>query len=79
MKSKKRDENISKELNAENLKAELWDTLLKLRNREIPPAVALAVAANSREIMRVVRAELLIAAATSSTPSRSMIGSKRIP
>lgn len=54
--------------------AELWDTLLRLRNREIPPQAALAVAANAREIMRVVKAELQIAAATGTIPSKKMIG-----
>ena len=63
-----------KTLNSENLKAELWDTLLKLRNKEIPPVTALAIAAQAREIMRVVRAEIAIANARGDTPSQKMIG-----
>ena len=64
-------------LNADNLKTELWDTLLKLRRAEIPPATALAIAANAREIMRVVRAELAIAAATGSAPTKTLIGTEK--
>ena len=63
-----------KKLNSETLKAELWDTLLGLKGKEIPPQVALAVAANSREIMRIVRAELQIAAALGETPTKKFIG-----
>lgn len=61
-------------MNANNLKEELWNTLIKLRNKEIPPQAALAIAANAREIMRVVRAELAIAAATGTAPSKTVIG-----
>ena len=74
--SLKQRENIARELNANNLKEELWDTLIKLRNREIPPQVAIAIASNAREIMRVVKAELIIAAATGTPPNKAMIGTR---
>ncbi len=63
-----------KTLDSSNLKAELWETLLKLTNKEIPPATAIAIAAQSREIMRVVRAEMAIAAASGKIPSTQLIG-----
>ena len=50
-----------KKLTAENLKSELWKTLLGVRNRKVEPIVANAIATQSREILRVVKMEYLIA------------------
>lgn len=72
--SSRKEKSPIRELTANNLKDELWITLIKLRNREIPPQAALAIAANAREIMRVVRAELTIASATGTPPTKQMIG-----
>ncbi len=65
---------MQKILNSNNLKAELWDTLLKLRKGEMPPTQAIAIAAQARELMRVVKAEMAIAAANGDVPERKLIG-----
>lgn len=48
------------ELSAKNLKLELWDTLLDLRENKIEPARADSIACQSREILRTVRTQLAI-------------------
>lgn len=48
------------ELNAVNLKAALWDTLKKVKAGSITPASGDVVAAQAREILRCVRAQLSI-------------------
>ena len=64
---------LKKKLSAQALKAELWDTLLLLRNKKIPPTTAVAISIQSREIMRIVRAEMAIANALGDAPSRTLI------
>ena len=47
----------TKELTAQNLKNELWEVLQDLRSNKIDPHHAEAVASQSREIIRVLRAQ----------------------
>ena len=49
------------DLSAANLKQALWETLQGVRSKKVDPRQANAVASQSREIMRVVRAEIQIA------------------
>jgi hypothetical protein len=66
-----------KELSAGQLKAELWDTLLKLKAKKIAPIVANAVAKQSREIMNVVRAEMAIAASNNQKFSQNILSTNK--
>lgn len=50
-----------KALTAETLKQALWDTMCGLRDKTVKPDVANSTAAQAREIMRVVRTEIVIA------------------
>ena len=49
-----------KELNASNLKNELWDTLVELRSGSIQPGQGDAIASQAREILRTVRTQLIV-------------------
>mgnify|MGYP000520523399 CR=1 FL=1 len=49
-----------KELNASNLKDELWKTLQDLRSGSIQPGHGDAIASQAREILRTVRTQLLV-------------------
>lgn len=49
-----------KELNAINLKAELWDTLQKVKSGKVTPASGDVVASQAREILRTVRTQLQV-------------------
>jgi len=51
------DKVNEKMLTAKNLKDELWDVLKAIRSRDIEPAEAEAIAAQSREIIRVLKAQ----------------------
>ena len=46
-----------KKLSAKNLKNELWEVLLALTTKENEPSEAEAIASQSREIIRVLRAQ----------------------
>lgn len=46
------------DLNATNLKEVLWETLNKVKNDEITPHQAGAIAAQAREILRTVNIQL---------------------
>lgn len=48
------------ELNAVTLKAELWDTLKKVKAGKVTTATGDIVAAQAREILRTVRTQLSI-------------------
>lgn len=61
-------------LNSQTLKRELWQTLQDLRRHKIDPTVANAIACQSREIMRVVRTEMAIMAASNEKPTQKLIG-----
>lgn len=50
------------ELNASNLKTELWNTLRDLRESKIQPGHGDAIASQAREILRTVRTQLMITA-----------------
>lgn len=50
-----------KELNASNLKSELWSTLNDLRAGKIQPGHGDAIASQAREILRTVRTQLMVA------------------
>lgn len=49
-----------KELNASNLKGELWKTLNDLRDNKIQPGHGDAIASQAREILRTVRTQLMV-------------------
>ena len=48
------------ELNAGNLKLELWKTLNDLRAGKIQPGHGDAIASQAREILRTVRTQLMV-------------------
>lgn len=50
----------SKELNASNLKAALWDTLNDIKAGVIQPGQGDAIAAQAREILRTVKVQLQV-------------------
>lgn len=50
----------AQELNAGNLKKELWKTLTELRNGTIQPGQGDAIASQAREILRTVRTQLMV-------------------
>lgn len=50
----------AKELNASNLKGELWNTLNELRSGTIQPGQGDAIASQAREILRTVRTQLMV-------------------
>jgi hypothetical protein len=54
---------MKKALTNEALKNELWDTLLQVKAIKINTIVSNAVAKQSREIMHVIRTEILAASA----------------
>lgn len=60
-------------LNANNLKNELWDTLLKLRKGEVEPEVAKVTAMAAREIIRVVNTEINLAVLTGRRPNKNLL------
>lgn len=49
-----------KELNASNLKNELWGTLQDLRTGAIQPGQGDAIASQAREILRTVKTQLQV-------------------
>lgn len=61
------------DLSGDNLKNALWDTLQNVKAKRVTPAMANAVAAQSREIMRVVKAEIAIAALGGHKPSQAIL------
>lgn len=67
---------MKKTLSSANLKQELWETLLKVKNKKLNPIIANAVAKQSREIMTVIRAEMQMAAAIGEKPSKKLLGQK---
>ena len=72
---KRRTGSKQGDLTSENLKQALWDTLQKLRNKKIQPNVANAIAKQSREILSVVRTELMILSASNEKPNRTLLKS----
>lgn len=52
---------MSKELNATNLKAALWDTLNEIKSGGMQPGQGDAIAAQAREILRTVKVQLQVA------------------
>lgn len=61
------------ELTAENLKTELWDTFQALRAKKLDFHTALATATTSREIMRVIKMELHVAALLQKKPNQKLL------
>jgi hypothetical protein len=49
-----------KKLDAVSLKAELWDTLQKVKSGKVTPASGDVVASQAREILRTVKCQLQI-------------------
>lgn len=60
-------------LNAENLKSVLWDTLQKLQANEIGPGPADAIAAQAREIVRTTNLQIKIAQMQRKQLSESLV------
>lgn len=63
-------------LTAQNLKSQLWDTLLKVQSNKMDAASASSVAMASREIMRVVKTELTISQLVGKAPTMDVIGTE---
>lgn len=62
-----------KNLTAKNLKDELWEVLLDVRSGKIEPSNAEAVASQSREIIRVLRAQQSIIKQASEKITKEML------
>ena len=54
------------DLSAESLKTELWDTLKRVKDGDMLPSHADAIASQAREILRTVKVQLQIAAQSKS-------------
>ena len=52
--------DVQGQLNASNLKSELWSTLNELRGGKIQPGQGDAIASQAREILRTVKTQLLV-------------------
>lgn len=63
-----------KELTAQSLRDELWETLLGVRDGKIDVKSANAIATTSREILRIVKTEIHVAELSGKTPSESVNG-----
>ncbi len=62
-------------LTAGSLKNELWSTIQSIKTKQISPSTANAIAAQSREIMRIVNTEIKIASFSGKkTISQNLIG-----
>lgn len=64
---------MSKKLTAEALKDTLWETLQAVKQKKMTPTEANAVAAQSREIMRVVRTELEVLGIQGKKPGEKLV------
>lgn len=60
-------------LSAENLKNVLWETIRDLRAKNIDTSVANAIATQSREVMRIVKVELVFAKAVGKKPNIKLL------
>jgi hypothetical protein len=58
---------------SQDLKDKLYATLNDVRSKRITPHVANSVAGQAREIMRIVRMEIQIAAMTGQKPQRQLL------
>jgi hypothetical protein len=74
MRAKKREqEAIPADLNAVSLKAELWDTLQKVKAGKVTTATGDIVAAQAREILRTVKTQLSIFAQSGDSVSKEVV------
>jgi len=48
------------ELTAENLKNQLWENVLLVKSKNLSPQEANAIASQSREIIRIVRTQMVM-------------------
>ena len=64
---------MSNQLNAEQLKNALWDSLKAVKTGQMHPGQADAVAGLGREILRTVRVQLQIASQTKRSVSQDVI------
>ena len=62
-----------KSLTAKNLKNELWEVLQEVRENKIDPQQAEAVASQSREIIRVLRAQQSVIKQASEKITKEML------
>lgn len=63
----------TKKLTATNLKNELWDTLLKVKDQSIEPGQADAIASQAREILRATKVQLQITSMSKREVSAELI------
>lgn len=61
------------QLNAENLKAQLWSTLLSLKEGKTSAEDAKATAMLARETLRVVNTEINVAVLSGKKPTAKML------
>jgi len=74
MRAKKIEQETAPEsLNAISLKAELWDTLQKVKAGKVTTATGDIVAAQAREILRTVKTQLSIFAQSGDAVSKEVI------
>jgi hypothetical protein len=59
--------------NSQDLKDSLWSTLQDLKKKKTNAATANAVAAQAREIMRIVKMEVQVTAMSGQKPGKKML------
>lgn len=64
---------MSNQLNAEQLKDALWDSLKSVKNGQMQPAVGDSVATLGREILRTVKVQLQVANQTKRSVAQEVI------
>ncbi|MEN8282582.1 hypothetical protein [Acinetobacter gerneri] len=64
---------MSNQLNAEQLKNALWDSLTSVKNGVMQPAVGDSVAGLGREILRTVKVQLSVASQTKRSVPQDVI------
>ena len=65
------------ELTAENLKQTLWQNMRDVREKKITPEEANASASQSREIIRIVRQEVILQGLKDGNPVKKALSGKK--
>lgn len=68
--------NKTRALTSDNLKQVLWETIHGIRSESIDPSTANSIAAQSREIMRVVKTELYFGQLSGQKPVGKFLAQK---
>jgi hypothetical protein len=63
-------------LSSKNLKQTLWETLNLIKSKGVTPTEANAIATQSREIIRIVRTELVVLALNGDKPKSGLLGNE---